>query len=203
MTGRIIDLARTPFSPLGPTALDADVVIDRLLASFGFAHRRNAIRAEAFFQSLHAANERAILTPTAYNEVIHAAVKSVYREARPAHREVLTSRTRQRGGFSWLDLYKLEPSILKEHVTMLRDMGERLLAEDVVILDPSDLVVPHGGSHYRLALPELVARYGLDSSDATILIEASRVGIYSIVSFDRDMRRAAADFDVYTWLDDD
>lgn len=86
---------------------------------------------------------------------------------------------------------------------MLRGLRERLLAEDVVILDPSNLTSPVAESHYALALPETVARYGLDSSDATILIEAARLGILSIVSFDRDMRRAAIDFDVYTWLDRD
>jgi len=49
-------------------------------------------------------------------------------------------------------------------------------------------------------LIRLVGRYGLDTNDALILMEASRLGISAIVTMDRDMRRALPDFDIYTWV---
>jgi predicted nucleic acid-binding protein len=49
-------------------------------------------------------------------------------------------------------------------------------------------------------LVEFVGAYGLDSSDAAILVEARRYGLTDIVTLDADMQRAQADFTIYTWL---
>jgi predicted nucleic acid-binding protein len=201
MAGRIIDLRNSGSALSGPVILDSNVVADRLLASFGFRQSRDVSRAHQFFHHLRQSNVPAILTPTAYSEFIHIVIKAVYKEARAAHQSTLSAHFGRTGGFSWVDLYKIEPSILKENSGMLRALRERLLAENVVLLDPADLIASSAMDHYTIALPELVLRFGLDTSDATILFEAQRIGIYAIATFDRDMRRAAADFDIYTWLD--
>lgn len=49
-------------------------------------------------------------------------------------------------------------------------------------------------------LVHLVGKYGLDSNDAVILMEAQRCGVADIVTVDRDLLRAPADFTIYTWL---
>lgn len=79
-------------------------------------------------------------------------------------------------------------------------MRQRLLAANIAFADPSDLDPISSGQRYDRELLDLVVRYGLDTSDATILMEAMRIGVQSIVSFDRDMQRALTDFDIYTWL---
>lgn len=42
--------------------------------------------------------------------------------------------------------------------------------------------------------------YALDSSDAAILVEARRAGVADVATLDADLRRAAADFTIHTWL---
>jgi len=49
-------------------------------------------------------------------------------------------------------------------------------------------------------LIDAVNRYFLDSNDASNLIEMQQAGIDAIVTKDADVRRAARDFRVYTWL---
>ncbi len=45
----------------------------------------------------------------------------------------------------------------------------------------------------------MIGRYGLDTSDCLILMEAARLGVRSVVTMDRDLLRAQSDFDIYTW----
>ena len=45
----------------------------------------------------------------------------------------------------------------------------------------------------------MIGRYGVDTNDAVIRLEARRAGISAVATLDPDMRRAAADFDIYTW----
>ena len=56
------------------------------------------------------------------------------------------------------------------------------------------------GVSYDRELIHLVGRYGLDTSDAAILLEARRAGVIDLVTLDLDWRRAHVDFDVHTWL---
>lgn len=160
-------------------------------------------RAAALFRQLHSAGTRTLLTPTGYKEVLHSAIRTVYRESRGAYRSPLQSHYGREGGFSWLDLYKLSPAILQQQSALLHTLRTSLLLERVSVLDPGDLGTNPQSKLFEEELLDLVVRFGLDSSDAMILLEAARVDVPRIVSLDPDMTRAAAEFDVYTWLDPD
>lgn len=71
---------------------------------------------------------------------------------------------------------------------------------DVTVLQPVDLAPLVYGRRLEHALLDFVVRFQQDTSDAAILLEMQRAGLDSIVSEDPDLRRAALDFDVYTWL---
>lgn len=203
MPGRIIDLAHSAEEITGPVVLDSNIVVARWLALYEPAHARNVERAAALIRHLRTSGTRAILTPTGYKEVIHSAVRAIYRESRAAFRAKLQMHYGREGGFSWLDLYKLDPSILQQRSGLLQTLKSYLLLERVSVLDPGDLVTGSGSQHFEDELLDLIVRYGLDSSDAMILLEAKRVGVYRIVSLDADLKRAAVDFDIYTWFDQD
>lgn len=200
MTGRLVDLSE-PGEPFPDTiVLDSNVVVTWMEQFHSRRQRRELFQAIAFFRRMRQAGRQAILTPTAYGEVIHAAIKVMYVRERVSQRAALTAHYGRLGGFSWLNLYKIDPTILQAQADVLEEWRERLLAGSIVLLDPSDLGPIPSGQRYDRELLDLVVRYGLDTSDATILLEAMRIGVHSLVSFDRDMQRAVADFDIYTWL---
>lgn len=203
MAGRIIDLAHATGDIQGPVVLDSNVVIARWLASFESPHTRNAERAGSVYEQLHASGAQTALTPTGYNEVLHAAIRALYRESREIHRGALVAHFGRSGGFTWRDLYKINPSLLHQQPRFLEELRSHLVGAGIVILDPRDFDASSSLRRIDQQLPDFVVRYGLDSSDAMMLLEAEGVGIHGIVSFDPDMRRAATDFDVYTWLDRD
>lgn len=203
MPGRIIDLAHSGEEIVGPVVLDSNIVIARWLALYEPAHSRNVDRAAALFRQLHSTGTRTLLTPTGYKEVLHSAIRTVYRESHGAYRSTLQSHYGREGGFSWLDLYKLSPAILQQQSALLHTLRTYLQLERVSVLDPGDLGTNPQSKLFEEELLDLVVRFGLDSSDAMILLEAARVDVPRIVSLDPDMTRAAAEFDVYTWLDPD
>ena len=49
-------------------------------------------------------------------------------------------------------------------------------------------------------LSRIRSSYGIDTNEALILMEASRLGVRSIVTMDGELLRARADFDILTWL---
>ncbi|MBA2277795.1 MAG: hypothetical protein H0W06_08525 [Chloroflexia bacterium] len=200
MTGRVVDLITPNILLPSPFVVDSNVVIARMLASHQSQLPHNIARAAAFFDSLQTTGQQALLTPTAYSEVIHAAIKAIYQRARASHRSELTAHYGRHGGFSWLDLHKLDPTILQAQADVLEEWRRQLVAANIALVDRSDLGPIPSGQRYDRELLDLVVRYGLDTSDATILMEATRIGVHSLVSFDRDMRRAVANFDIYTWL---
>lgn len=204
MAGRIIDLVNPQAEIHGPVVLDSNVIIARWLASYESPHTHNVEHAQVLFRRLLSSRIESVLTPVGYSEVIHAAVRAIYREARLANQSMLSSHLGRTSGFTWRDLYKLDPTVLREQSQILIELRGRLIADHIVILDPSDLGTPPSVTgRVDQDLPDTVIRYGLDSSDAMMLLEARRAGIRSVVSLDRDMRRAAVDFDIYTWLDHD
>ena len=96
-------------------------------------------------------------------------------------------------------MYKRDDSILHDHAPSLERMRLRLANYNVVVVAPEDLGPIPSGRLFDEERVRLIGRYGLDTNDALILMEASRLGISAIVTLDRDMRRALPDFDVYTW----
>ncbi|MGH2535747.1 MAG: hypothetical protein ACRDJW_26140 [Thermomicrobiales bacterium] len=200
MPGQLDDLSRPGALLPDPIIVDSNVVVTYLAAASSGQNRTELVRAQALFHTIRNTRQQAILTPTAYSEVIHADIKLTYQRERAAHLSSLTAHYGRTGGFSWLDLYKLDPSILRRRAVDFERLRLRLIASNLVLLSPEDLGPIPSGRRYDEELLDLVCRYGLDMSDATIQMEAVRVGVFEIVSFDRDMRRALADFDVYAWL---
>ena len=72
----------------------------------------------------------------------------------------------------------------------------------MIISGPEDLDFNQFGSTiaYQEELIERMVRYGLDTSDTLIVMEARRFGVDSIVTMDSDLRRALINVDIYTWL---
>lgn len=71
---------------------------------------------------------------------------------------------------------------------------------NLAVLQPQDLAPIPLGQRAEQLLIDAAITYRLDSNDASILIEMRQAGIDAIVTEDADLRRAARDFDVYTWL---
>jgi hypothetical protein len=101
---------------------------------------------------------------------------------------------------TWTDLYKVDPSILRSARTAFDDLRRLLVANDLLFVAPDELAPIGSGRRFDEEYMSLVLNYGLDSSDALILMETQRLGISSIVTFDQDLLRAQADFTIYTWL---
>jgi predicted nucleic acid-binding protein len=201
MSGNLIDLSQPNVRVPDPVALDTNVVIAFFQQFFPGQVPQHVMRARAFFQHLLNANQQALLTPTAYGELVHVAVRKRYERflmgrhrALTLHHGVPIAR--------WTDLYKVDATILQRYARSLTWLRQGLVANNVVIAGPEDLDF----QAYPSALPygeELIdrmVRYGLDASDTLITMEASRLGVDAIVTMDRDMERALVDFDVYTWL---
>lgn len=142
---------------------------------------------------------RMVVTPTIMSEVVHVVTRAGYQHlvrtlsvAQMLHRYGRVFR-------HWSQLYKHDASILTSIIAEMEDLPELLKATGLIFVDPTRDVNDWSVDF----LPELLQiskRFGLDSNDARILLEAQSLGIPHIVSLDRDMQRAAPDFTVYTWL---
>jgi predicted nucleic acid-binding protein len=200
MAGNLFSLVDPGVPFPDPIIIDANVIIARMLGSYPSQNRGDLERANAFFRALLSRGQQSILTPTAYSEVIHASIKATYLAARREYQAALSAHYGRPHGFSWLDLYKMTPAILQQRTFELEQLRQQLVASNLVILSPEDLGPIPSGQRYDTELLALVGRFGLDTSDATILMESTRVGITDIVTFDQDMQRALDAFDIYTWL---
>jgi predicted nucleic acid-binding protein len=100
---------------------------------------------------------------------------------------------------SWSQLDKQRPGLIRRYAAEVEPTRLARAADNLLVLQPTDLDPIASGRHLEEALIGLVRRYRLDSADAAILLEARRAGIDSIASEDPEWQRAARDFDVYTW----
>ena len=201
MSGKLVDLSHPGVAIPDIVAVDTNVVIAYLQQSFPDQNPLQIERATAFFATVHARHLACFVIPTVFSEVVHAFVKKAYQLRTKGNRALLSA---QHGVpiNSWLDLIKVDPTPLRElgpNLTMLR---QSLVGNDITVAGQEDLdfvaYPPH--RHFSQELIDRMVRYGMDSSDAVITMEAARLGIDAIVSMDRDMQRALPDFDIYTWL---
>jgi predicted nucleic acid-binding protein len=200
MSGSLIDLSQPNFQIPDPVVLDTNVVIAYFQQFFPGQEPQHVARAKTFFQHLLNANQQALLTPTAFCELLHIAVRKHYERLLKGQQRALTLHY----GVPiarWTDLYKADATILQQFTGNLTWLRRGLVANNVVIAGPEDLdfltyppALPYGEE-----LIDRMVRYGLDASDTLITLEASRLGINAIVSMDRDMQRALVEIDIYTW----
>jgi hypothetical protein len=75
-----------------------------------------------------------------------------------------------------------------------------LIANRLLFVSPDELGPIGSGRRHDEELVRFVGAYGLDSSDAAILMEAQQLGLTDIISLDADMQRAQSDFTIHTWI---
>lgn len=199
MSGSVVDLMQPDVTIPDPVVLDTNVVVEWIQTS-NQQPSRQMLRARSFIQRLIRSNQEAILTPTGYSEVLHFAIMARYKSVFKQQGKVALA---ARYGVNISDprrLFKQDSSILQQYAASLNVLVGSLTGANVAIAEPDEFgPIASGRSHQRELL-HLVTHYGLDTSDALILMEASRLGVRSIVTMDGDMLRARADFDIYTWL---
>jgi len=204
MARSLVDLSVGGTSFPDPIVVDTNLIVDYIVVPFITTIAPppttvNAQRADQFFRALIAGNGTGVVTPTAFAEFVHAAVKVKYSQERLR----LGSGARQTYGRpvpNWLSLYKQDATILQAFLPDLDQLRRLLVANGLLLLAPTDLGPIPSGRTYDEELIHLVGTYGLDSNDALILMEAQRFGLTDIISLDTDLRRARADFTIYTWL---
>lgn len=199
MSSSLVDLSAFAGSLPDPVIVDTNVVVAGMLVPADQPNPAPARRSARFLSGLVADNRRAILTPTAYSELLHVSIRLRYQRELRLNREAITARHGNRIG-SWTELFKLDPTIAQQHAADLDQLRRRLVAGNIVMAGMDDLGTIPSGLPYDEELIRLIGRYGLDTNDASILLEASRLGVYDIVTMDEDLRRARIDFNVYTWL---
>jgi predicted nucleic acid-binding protein len=204
MPGSVVDLSVAGSGFPDPIVVDTNLIVEHLVVPYipilpASPVTVNAQRAGAFFRALIAGNGTGIVTPMAFAEFVHAAVKIKYRQERL--RIGPGSQNRYGRPISdWLALYKQDAAILQTFLPDLEQLRRLLIANGLLFIAPEDLGPIASGRNHDEELVHLVGTYGLDSSDALILMEAQRYGVTDIVSLDADLQRARADFNIYTWL---
>lgn len=199
MAGSVVDLSDPTTSLPEIIAIDSNIIIERVAAAFGFQPSQiNGPRAEQFLQRLSQDDSIGIVTPAVHAELLHILVKFRYRS------ELIRNRTaliQEYGPLSsWVDLYKRDPSILQGMRVDLERLTAVLLASGIHMLSTDEMTLLAWGHSLEEQLIDTMCRFGLDSTDATILIEAQRIPTLDIATFDADMLRAQSDFTIYTWF---
>jgi predicted nucleic acid-binding protein len=196
MPGRIVDLSDPSVVIPDRIAFDANVLVTRFITpkqiTVDYAARRKRVR--SFLTAMRTQRALGFVTPTVFQEFLHVAIKAKYSKDLATHASAIGGRK------SWELLFKTRPDLLTGYVRSLRRLPILMTLADIAIAQPENLSLPIDGRRFEAALLDAVRRYQLDLNDAAILLEMRRAGLDAIVTEDPDLRRAATDFDVYTWL---
>ena len=198
--GRIVDLALPGVRLPSRLALDSSILVPRFLTTYHTPHPQIALRAARFFAMLQSSGSVGLITSIVANEFFHFAIKATYRAEIPNRHANLVAHYGRSRGFDWKDLYKIDRTILQRLGPDLERLRRLLIVNRLLFLQPGDLMPIASGRSLDEELIHLIGRYGLDTSDIAILMEAQRFATSSVATLDQDMQRAVADFDVYTWL---
>ncbi|MGH2558349.1 MAG: hypothetical protein ACRDJH_04725 [Thermomicrobiales bacterium] len=200
MAGNLLDIGQPGIVLPARIVVDSSLIVPRLRAAQRTLTPIAAGRARQFFRLLLAESTLGYVPPTAYSEVLHYVLKAHFRDQLAAHRADLAASQPGQRGFDWLDLYKLRPALIAQLRPDLELLLTLLHTNGPAVIQSLDMQPLASERSWEDVLAEVVLRYHLDTSDAAILLEAQRAGITSIATLDADLRRAARDFDVYTWL---
>lgn len=200
MAGRLIDLA-DPSIPL-PNRLvfDTSVIIDWLL-SVANETTMPLQRQQAYLlvNRMHRRGGIGLITSTSLTEIFHSLVKSEFRALLPRYRADILSRYPQARRPTWSQLYKVHPEFVGQFLPRLAAVQQLIVDNDLLFLQPQELAPLPQNRSLEEELLRIMTRYGLDSSDAAIVLEAQRTGVANLVTSDHDLWRASLDMDVYTW----
>lgn len=154
--------------------VDTNVIVELVAASYGVQPSPfNGPRARHFFRQLNDEHATGIVTPTVYVELVHILVKFWHRAVLKRNSVALLQRYGPLA--SWVDLYKRDPSILQGMRTVLEHLSQLLSASGLYFLDQDELHPINSKNALDLELIDIMCRYGLDSTDAMILMEAQRI----------------------------
>jgi predicted nucleic acid-binding protein len=198
--GKIVDLAVPGHQIPDLLVVDTNIIVAHLLAHMHSPLPRTASRAAYMFRTLKSINGIGLVTSSSLTEVMHFAIKAKYRLEIQNHIGDLAAAYPNRSRFDWIDLYKVDPSILRGFGSDLEQLRQRLIDNNLLFLQPRDWGSISSGDTRESELVRVIARYGLDSNDAALLCEAEHAGVFSVATLDPDLTRSAPDFDVYTWL---
>ncbi len=203
MAGGLFDLASPETRPPMELVLDSNVVIHWLtvVGWRGAPVPPSPVQLGALrlVGQLVRTRGTGLVTPTSLNEVFHFVLKTGFRAALPDHQADLVARYPRVRHHEWYHLFKTRSDLVTEIEADLHRIRRLMLGNRLLVLQPADLDDIPSGRALDDELVRTMARYELDSNDASILIEASRAGITAIASSDPDFRRARLDFDVSTW----
>ena len=196
VVGRVVDLAVPGLILPDRIAIDSNVLTTRFIppsrVTASDASRRARVR--AFFRALRAQAANGVVPSTVLMEFMHVAIKAKYTA------DLVTYASLIGGKKYWELLYKARPDLLRGYRPGLRRLLRLMRLAELVVLQPGDLAPLPLDHRLETDLIDAVDRYFLDTRDAAILIELQRAGVHAIVTEDPDLRRAATDFDIYTWL---
>jgi predicted nucleic acid-binding protein len=203
MAGRVFDLSDPAILLPNSFLVDTNIVYERIIATLVPRVPRstvslqrlqqlalNASRVTDFFERLRAQDTIGLVGPATYLELIHL----VIRELLEQYGNTINPK------LSWLRVYKDHPSVLPTMKPILVRIHSALANAGLVFLSPKQLLPIDPRTPYVSQLIDLCCSYALDTGDVELLIEAQRLGIDAIATMDGDFQRAAADFDIYTWI---
>lgn len=203
MAGRLLDLADPATALPDRIVIDSSITIDWLVAvtqlATGVLPTLGQRRAVAFFDALQTNGSVGLVTSTSFNEVFHFVVKAHFRAALPHHQSDLRQRYPNVRRYGWEHLYKARSDLLKQFAPEFERVRQLLNAAGLLFLQLGDLEDLPSGQPRDEVMLRVMTRYELDTSDASILLEARQAGIPRLATADPDLLRAALDFDVYTW----
>jgi predicted nucleic acid-binding protein len=101
---------------------------------------------------------------------------------------------------NWTHLLKAYPAQVRGLSGDFAKIVKSLRALNLYIIQPQELSWTSSSPPYEDELRDYMTRFGCDSADAAILLDASQIGVRHIVTLDRDFRNAKSHFEVYTWL---
>lgn len=208
MAGRLIDLNQPGVALPSRLVVDTSVIINWLEATHAVGTTPTALTAGHrhalwFFHATQANETLGLVTAFGFNEVFHVLLRERFASAIPNHLPDLAERfpnIKSPGGYRWQHLFKARSDLLAPFVGDFNQIRLRLIASELVFLQPNDLGAIPSGRSLDEEMLALMGRYHLDTGDAAILLEAQRAGVQSVVTSDADLHRARLDFDVYTWL---
>lgn len=203
MAGRLLDLADPATVLPDRIVIDSSITIDWLVAvtqlAAGAIPTPGQRRAVGLFDTLQTNSAVGLVTSTSFNEVFHFVVKAHFRAALPHHQSDLQRRYSNVRRHCWEHLYKARSDLLKQFAPEFERVRQLLIAGGLLFLQSGDLDDLPAGRSRDEAMLGTMTRYELDTSDASILLEAQQAGVPRLATADPDLRRAALDFDVYTW----
>lgn len=196
MPGSVIDLAQPGIRLPDRLAIDANTLVTLLIAPRAITPDSVARRARVrrLFVERRAQRSIGLIPSTAFMEFIHVAIKMRYVAALPQYSALIG------GKKNWELLFKAKPDLIGGYVTSFRRYEATFERLGLIVIQPHELMPLAAGERLERLLLDEIGRYYPDTRDAAILLEMRRAGLDAIVTEDPDLRRAAAEFDVYTWL---